>query len=103
MLFFAMIFSFLNSFLSFRSKAQVVVDDNCCLCHVAGVKYMSRMRNEDVLHASFRNHVFEVSILSSLLLVFSSRDFTYCGGTECGLKCDMMWKVLLLHVRQPLV
>ncbi|XP_037041693.1 diacylglycerol lipase-beta-like isoform X1 [Bradysia coprophila] len=44
----------------FRSKAQVVVDDNCCLCHVAGVKYMSRMRDEDVLHASFRNHVFEL-------------------------------------------
>lgn len=37
------------------------MDDNCCLCHVAGVKFMSRLNDEDVLHASFKNHVFEVS------------------------------------------
>lgn len=45
---------------SSRSKAQFVVDDNCCLCHFAGVKAMSRIRSEDVLLASFKNHVFEV-------------------------------------------
>lgn len=44
-----------------RSKARVVVDDNCCLCHVAGVKYMSQLSDDDVLHASFKNNVFEVS------------------------------------------
>uniref|UniRef100_A0A336MWK3 sn-1-specific diacylglycerol lipase n=2 Tax=Culicoides sonorensis TaxID=179676 RepID=A0A336MWK3_CULSO len=44
----------------FRSKSQIAIDDNCCLCHVAGVKYTSRLRDEDVLHASFKNHVFEL-------------------------------------------
>lgn len=43
-----------------RSKARTVVDDNCCLCHVAGVKFMSRLSDDDVLHASFKNQVFEV-------------------------------------------
>lgn len=47
-----------------RSKARVAVDDNCCLCHVAGVKFLSELNDEDVLHASFRNHVFEVSELA---------------------------------------
>ncbi|XP_026465455.1 sn1-specific diacylglycerol lipase beta-like [Ctenocephalides felis] len=44
----------------FRSKPNMVTDDNCCLCHLAGVRYMSRLRSEDILYASFRNHVFEL-------------------------------------------
>ena len=44
-----------------RSKNNIVVDDNCCMCHVAGVKYLSEIRDEDVLIASFKNHVFEVN------------------------------------------
>lgn len=44
----------------FRNKSTVVTDDNCCLCHLAGVKYMSKIREEDILFASFRNHVFEL-------------------------------------------
>lgn len=40
----------------------MAVDDNCCMCHVAGVKFMSRLSDEDVLHASFKNQVFEVSV-----------------------------------------
>jgi sn1-specific diacylglycerol lipase len=44
----------------FRDKPHMVINDNCCLCHVAGVKYFSNLRDEDVLHASFENHVFEV-------------------------------------------
>ncbi|XP_059622372.1 diacylglycerol lipase-beta-like isoform X2 [Phlebotomus argentipes] len=69
----------------FRSKYNVVVDDNCCLCHFAGVKFMSHLRNEDVLYASFRNHVFELpfcvladhstkSIVLSIRGSFSFRD-----------------------------
>jgi sn1-specific diacylglycerol lipase len=46
----------------FRHKPHLVVNDNCCHCHVAGVKYMSKLRDEDVLHASFKNHVFEVNM-----------------------------------------
>jgi sn1-specific diacylglycerol lipase len=45
----------------FRSKRTLVTDDNCCLCHLAGVKYMSKIREDDILFASFRNHVFEVN------------------------------------------
>ncbi|KAH0818256.1 hypothetical protein GEV33_004535 [Tenebrio molitor] len=44
----------------FRSKRTLVTDDNCCLCHLAGVKYMSKIREDDILFASFRNHVFEL-------------------------------------------
>lgn len=39
----------------------MVVDDNCCFCHLAGVKHISKINEEDILFASFRNHVFEVS------------------------------------------
>ena len=45
----------------FRSKSQNIHNDNCCLCHTAGVRYMSRLKNEDILFASFKNQVFEVS------------------------------------------
>lgn len=44
----------------FRRKPQIIIDDNCCLCHVSGVRHTSRIRSEDVLHASFKNHVFEL-------------------------------------------
>lgn len=50
-------------YIIYRSKPNMVTDDNCCLCHLAGVRYMSRLRSEDILYASFRNHVFEVSKL----------------------------------------
>lgn len=36
---------------------------------------MSRMRDEDVLHASFTNHVFEVSVKCSVL--FCGKVFEY--------------------------
>lgn len=49
----------------------MAIDDNCCLCHVAGVKYTSRLRDEDVLHASFKNHVFEVCIKNSFIRKYS--------------------------------
>jgi sn1-specific diacylglycerol lipase len=52
----------------FRSKSNIVTDDNCCFCHLAGVKYMSKIREEDILFASFRNHVFEVYLI---LLLYS--------------------------------
>lgn len=50
-----------------RTKRTLVTDDNCCLCHLAGVKYMSKVREEDIIFASFRNHVFEVFFLFSFL------------------------------------
>ncbi|XP_060529277.1 diacylglycerol lipase-beta-like [Cylas formicarius] len=37
-----------------------VIDDNCCLCHLAGVKYISKVNEQDILFASFRNYVFEL-------------------------------------------
>jgi sn1-specific diacylglycerol lipase len=40
-----------------------IINDNCCLCHLAGLKTMSRLRDEDIFYASFENHVFEVFAL----------------------------------------
>ncbi|XP_025832678.1 sn1-specific diacylglycerol lipase beta [Agrilus planipennis] len=44
----------------FRTKSTIVTDDNCCLCNLAGVKDISKLREEDILFASFRNNVFEL-------------------------------------------
>lgn len=55
-----------------RSKSKFVVDDNCCMCHFAGVKSMSKIRSDDVLLASFKNHVFEV------------RFFTFNDNKDCN-------------------
>lgn len=52
----------------FRTKSTMVTDDNCCLCHLAGVKHISKIREEDILFASFRNHVFEVGTFPLTLL-----------------------------------
>ncbi|CAG9760140.1 unnamed protein product [Ceutorhynchus assimilis] len=43
-----------------QPRYTLVVDDNCCFCHLAGVKYISKIDEEDILFASFRNHVFEL-------------------------------------------
>ncbi|KAL7022366.1 hypothetical protein ACKWTF_012212 [Chironomus riparius] len=37
-----------------------VVDDNCCLCHFGGVREISRLRADDIVYVSFKNHVFEL-------------------------------------------
>lgn len=63
-----------------RPQYSLVLDDNCCFCHMAGVKHISKIEEEDILFASFRNHVFEVSknisenfILLWLVLVLLKR------------------------------
>lgn len=33
------------------------------MCHFAGVKYMSKLEADDIIFASFNNHVFEVSTI----------------------------------------
>ncbi|CAK1545303.1 unnamed protein product [Leptosia nina] len=43
-----------------RPKNSIVTDDNCCLCHFAGVKYMSKLSADDIIFASFNNRVFEL-------------------------------------------
>lgn len=57
-------------FYPFRSKKTIVKDDNCCLCNLAGVKYSSKLAEDDILYANFRNRLYEVSRLSLLLLFF---------------------------------
>lgn len=47
----------------FRSNSQFVVSDNCCLCNLAGVKYFTHLKEEDVVYASFKNYVYEVRFL----------------------------------------
>ncbi|XP_046750668.1 diacylglycerol lipase-beta-like isoform X2 [Diprion similis] len=44
----------------FRRKDNAVIDDNCCLCNLAGVKYLSQLSEDDILYASFRNHLCEI-------------------------------------------
>jgi len=43
-----------------RRKSPRVVEDNCCLCNVAGVRSLSGVAAHDILYASFRNRLFEV-------------------------------------------
>ncbi|XP_037973508.2 diacylglycerol lipase-beta isoform X2 [Plutella xylostella] len=43
-----------------RPQNTIVTDDNCCLCHFAGFKYMSKLEADDIIFASFNNHVFEL-------------------------------------------
>ncbi|OXU20644.1 hypothetical protein TSAR_014395 [Trichomalopsis sarcophagae] len=43
-----------------RRKRNVVLDDNCCLCSLSGVKTLSKLSEDDILFASFRNHLCEI-------------------------------------------
>ncbi|XP_043487302.1 diacylglycerol lipase-beta-like [Polistes fuscatus] len=44
----------------FRKKRKVILDDNCCFCNLSGVRYMSKLSNDDILFASFKNHLCEI-------------------------------------------
>ncbi|KAJ9594887.1 hypothetical protein L9F63_013812, partial [Diploptera punctata] len=46
-----------------RFKTHTVRDDNCCLCSLAGVRFLSMISHEDILFASFRNRIFEMPYL----------------------------------------
>lgn len=48
---------------SSRSKTPRVVEDNCCMCNVAGVRTLSGVPSHDILYATFRNRLFEVPFL----------------------------------------
>ncbi|XP_053623661.1 diacylglycerol lipase-beta-like isoform X2 [Plodia interpunctella] len=37
-----------------------VTGDNCCMCNYAGLKYVSKVADKDIIHISFTNKVFEV-------------------------------------------
>ncbi|PSN51081.1 hypothetical protein C0J52_01501 [Blattella germanica] len=43
-----------------RYKSNSVRDDNCCLCSLAGVRYLSMISPDDILFSSFRNRIFEM-------------------------------------------
>ncbi|XP_063221652.1 diacylglycerol lipase-beta-like [Bacillus rossius redtenbacheri] len=43
-----------------RQKPTNVVDDNCCLCNLAGLRHLCGIPTEDILYASFQNCVFQV-------------------------------------------
>lgn len=45
----------------FRQEQHNILDDNCCLCSLAGIKHLSQLSRDDILFASFRNHLCEVS------------------------------------------
>ncbi|XP_046822696.1 diacylglycerol lipase-beta-like isoform X1 [Vespa crabro] len=44
----------------FRKKRKVILNDNCCFYNLSGVKYISKLSNDDILFASFKNHLCEI-------------------------------------------
>lgn len=44
----------------FRRKRTAINGDNCCYCYLAGVKYISNLSVDDILYASFKNHLCEI-------------------------------------------
>ncbi|CAL1674387.1 unnamed protein product [Lasius platythorax] len=44
----------------FRRKRNIILDDNCCLCYLSGIKYLSKLSEEDILFASLKNHLCEI-------------------------------------------
>ncbi|CAK9804113.1 Diacylglycerol lipase-beta [Anthophora quadrimaculata] len=44
----------------FRRKRIAVSGDNCCYCYLAGVKYLSNLSTDNILFASFKNHLCEI-------------------------------------------
>ncbi|KAK2576891.1 hypothetical protein KPH14_005516 [Odynerus spinipes] len=44
----------------FRKKRKVILDDNCCFCGLSGVKHISKLPDDDILFASFKNHLCEI-------------------------------------------
>lgn len=51
-----------------RRKHSVVIDDNCCRCNLSGVKYLSKLSEDDILFASFKNHLCEVTYCTIVYL-----------------------------------
>ncbi|XP_033330758.1 diacylglycerol lipase-beta [Megalopta genalis] len=44
----------------FRRKRTAIIGDNCCYCYLAGLKYLSDLPVDDILYASFKNHLCEI-------------------------------------------
>ena len=44
----------------FRRKRLAIHGDNCCYCYLAGVKSLSGLSVDDILFASFKNHLCEI-------------------------------------------
>ncbi|XP_017792702.1 PREDICTED: sn1-specific diacylglycerol lipase beta-like [Habropoda laboriosa] len=44
----------------FRRKRISISGDNCCYCYLAGVKYLSDISTDNILFASFKNHLCEI-------------------------------------------
>lgn len=47
-----------------RSSNTIIINDNCCQCHYAGLKLQSGLEDNDILVASYCN---DVSIMSYIL------------------------------------
>ncbi|RZF36575.1 hypothetical protein LSTR_LSTR010686 [Laodelphax striatellus] len=44
----------------FRAKKTIVIEDNCCLCNLAGVKFFSKKTEDEIIYVTFRNRLFEL-------------------------------------------
>lgn len=45
-----------------KNRNLSVEEDNCCNCNIAGAKYSSKIHNDDIIYASFKNKIYEVSL-----------------------------------------
>lgn len=43
-----------------KERNLSIEDDNCCHCNIAGARFNTKIHNDDVVYASFRNKVYEV-------------------------------------------
>lgn len=73
---------------------STVIDDNCCMCHMAALKTMTHAKNDDFIYVSFYNRVFETpffvvadhetgSIVITIRGTISQRDVLTDLSAEC--------------------
>lgn len=61
----------LTFFLILKRKTSAdIEDDNCCNCNVAGTRFASRIHNDDVIFASYKNQVYEVRANEPFVFLF---------------------------------
>lgn len=41
---------------------MTIIGDNCCYCYLAGIKSLSDLSTDDIIYASFKNHLCEVGV-----------------------------------------
>lgn len=79
--------NWINSFSLRRIKSNDIVDDNCCHCNVAGTRFAARVHIDDVIYASYKNQVYEVSAV----MIRNCASFLYSSLLSESLKTFKPW------------